>query len=61
MRRLWLWLYTGIGGDIRILNDSGLVSGYLLSILGNCLNFAYDYPEAQTSSDPVQDSLAKIS
>ena len=50
-----------VGGDIRILNDSGLVRGYLRSILGNCLNFAYDYTEAQTSNDPVQDSLAKIS
>ena len=49
-----------IGGDIRILSDSGLVSGYLLSIW-ETLNFAYDYPEAQTSNDPVQDSLAKIS
>lgn len=43
MRRLWLSLFAVTDNNIRILYSRELVSGYLISVLRNCLNFTYDF------------------
>lgn len=52
--------FTVIGYNIRIsLISRELVSGYLISILGANLKFAYDFWRHKQENNPGQVSLAK--